>query len=119
MPAKSKSDRERPEIPQAAIVAVIVVLVLALGAGGWFAFNGGWQTDAQKDAQAKHEFIPILAAKHGDMEPLEAENRLRKQQGQAPLPVPKERRATSGNNPEKVADLQRRLGAHQGSQPSP
>ena len=112
MPAKGNRDRDLGrEVPRVLIVVVIVLLVLGLGAGGYFAFNGGWKTDSQKDDMAKHEVVPILAAKHGDMEPLEAENRLRQRQGQSTLAVPKDKKQTSPNDPAKLADLQRRMGA--------
>ncbi len=112
MPGKNSRDREdRREIPPAVIVAAIVLLVLAVGAGGYYAFNSGWQTDAQKDSMAKHEVIPIMAAKHGDTEPLQAENRLRQQQGQPLLVMPKDKKQSSPNDPSKLAELQRRMGA--------
>jgi hypothetical protein len=111
MPAKGSSKQAEPrEIPPALIVVAIVLIVLAVGTGGYYAYNGGWQSDSQKDAQAKHEFIPIMAAKHGDMEPLQAENRLRQALGQAPLVVPKDKKMTSPNDPAALADLQRRMG---------
>jgi hypothetical protein len=111
MSTKKTRDREEArEVPPALIVAVIVLLVLGVGTGGYYAFNGGWKTDAQKDDMARHEVVPILAAKHGDMEPLEAENKLRQQQGQPLLAVPKDKKQTSPNDPSKLADLQRRMG---------
>jgi hypothetical protein len=120
MYTRGSSDRaERREVPPALIVAVIALLVLGLGAGGYYAFNSGWKTDAQKDDMAKHEVVPILAAKHGDMEPLAAENKLRQRQGQAPLAMPDDKKQTSPNDPAKLADLQRRMGAKQDSQPNP
>ena len=93
MTTKSKRDREPREVPPAVIISAIVVLVLALGAGGWYAFNGGWQTDAQKDEKFKHEMMPIMAAKHGDMEPLEEENKLRQRNGQALLAMPDDKKS--------------------------
>jgi len=112
MPGKNKSDRsERREIPPALIVVVIVLIVLGAGTGGYYAFNGGWQTDSQKDDMAKHEIVPIMAAKHGDTGPLEAENRLRQRSGQAALAMPQDKKMTSPNDPAKLAELQRRMGA--------
>ena len=120
MSSKGTRDRaERREVPLALIVAAIVLLILGVGAGGYYAFNGGWKTDAQKDDMAKHELLPIMAAKHGDMEPLQAENQLRQRQGQAPLAIPKDKKQTSPNNPAKLADLQRRMGASQDNRPNP
>jgi hypothetical protein len=112
MSTKVARDRaEKREIPPAVIITAIVILVPVMGAGGWYAYNGGWQTDAQKDYTARHEMAPLMAAKHGDMEPLQAENALRARQGQPPLILPKEKKSISPNNPAKLADLQRQMGA--------
>lgn len=107
----AKNVAPQREAPPVLIIAAIVVLIAALGAGAFYVYNGGWKTAAQQEAQYKHEMLPIMAAKHGDTEALQAENRLRQQQGQAPLEMPKERKQLPGNYHEKLADLQRRLGA--------
>src|SRR5579884_2059249 len=87
------SKREAPtkgqaEVPPFVIGIVIAVLVLVLGAGAFYAWNGGWKTQAQLQEEGKHNSMPLWAAKHGDMAPLEAENRLRKEHGEPPLEVP-------------------------------
>jgi hypothetical protein len=111
VPSKRKPDPEPREVPPFVIIAAIAVLVLALGAGGWYVFNGGWKTAGQQDEAYKHELLPIIAAKHGDSAPLEAENALRRQQGQAPLVIPKDKKEHSQNSAEKLSELQRRFGA--------
>jgi hypothetical protein len=97
---------------------VIVVLVLALGAGGFYAYNGGWKTASQQEEQYKHEFLPIMAAKKGDTTALEEENKLRQQRGQPLLQVPKDRKQMPGDYRQKLQALQQRLGGAQQGQPS-
>jgi hypothetical protein len=97
-------------VPAGAIWVVIVLLVIALGAAGWYAFNGGWKTEAQKDEVYYHQMLPLLAAGHGDMEPLEAENKLRKQKGQ-PLLVftPRGSRPVSAEAKAKAEEFKKKL----------
>ncbi len=104
----------RREAPPALIIAGIVVLVLLVGVGGYYAYNGGWRTAAQQDDAYKHELLPILAAKHGDMSALEAENKLRQSRGQPKLEMPKEKHAPTVSEHQKLLDLQQKLGARQG-----
>jgi len=59
-----------------------VVLVIALGIGVFYIVNGGWKTAGQKQDDYYHRFLPLQAAAHGDMEPLNKENELRKKNGQ-------------------------------------
>ena len=110
MPAKSKTGNSlQREAPPALMIIAIVVLVLILGIGGFYAYNGGWKTASQQDEAYKHEMLPVMAAKHGDTEALEAENKLRKQNGQAPLVVEKEKRSMTESDHQKLQDLQRKL----------
>jgi hypothetical protein len=102
------------EAPPVLLIAAVVVLVMALGAGVFYTFNGGWKTAGQQDEEYKHNLLPIMAAKHGDTGPLEAENRLRKEHGQPPLEMPKDRQQTATDNRQKLADLQKQLEARQG-----
>ena len=120
MSVKGKTSGEsKREVPPFVVIAGIVVLVLAVGAGGYYAFNGGWKTASQQDDVYKHEIMPIMAAKHGDKEAFEAENKLRKEHGQAPLEMPKDRQQTLDKNRQKLADLQKLLGAKQGNPTGP
>jgi hypothetical protein len=57
-----------------------------------------------------------MAAKHGDMGPLEAENKLRKEHGQPLLEIPKDKEQNAVDTRQKVADLQKILAAKQGNQ---
>ena len=84
------------------------------GPGGYYAYNGGWKTASQQEEAYKHEMLPIIAAKHGDKEPLEAENRLRQEHGQPPLEMPKDKQQILSDNRSKLADLQKQLEARQG-----
>jgi hypothetical protein len=119
MAAKTGRDIGRREAPRGVIIAAVVALVLVVGAGGYYAINGGWQTAAQQDEAYKHELLPIVAAKHGNPEALEAENRLRSREGRPALQIPKDKKQTSPNDPAKLADLQRRMGARQADQSQP
>jgi len=114
MPAKNTRDREPREVPPALIIVAIVVLVIAVGAGGFYAYNGGWKTAAQQDDAYKHELLPIMAAKHGDTTALEAENRLRREHGQAPLVMPKDKKESAVDNRQKLLDLQKKLQGSEG-----
>ena len=112
----SKTGAPKREVPQAVIIACIVVLVLILGAGGFYAYNGGWKTAGQQKEAYEHEMMPIMAAKHGDNQPLEEENKLRQQRGQAPLQMPKGKKEGSKDFSQKLADLQQKLRAGSGGQ---
>ena len=96
------------------MIVAVVFLVMALGGGAFYTFNGGWKTAAQQDEEYKHTLLPIMAAKHGDNGPLEAENRLRKEHGQPPLEMPKDKQQTMTDNRQKLADLQKQLESRQG-----
>ena len=103
------------EVPQPLIIAAVVLLVICLGAGAFYAYNGGWKTAAQQQEAYNHEMLPIMAAKHGDTEALDAENKLRQSRGQAPLEVPrKKERMQTEDRMQKLAELQKKLGAGQG-----
>lgn len=103
------------EVPPVLIVIGIVILVLAVGAGGWYAINGGWKTSGQQDETYKHEILPIMAAKHGDTQALDEENKLRAAHGQPKLEMPKGKQGGSVDQHQKLLDLQRRLGQGQGN----
>jgi|SRR5579871_1658334 len=111
MASKGKSDRWKQEASPILMVIAGVILVLILGAAGFYAFNGGWKTPAQQDEQYKHEILPIMAARHGDTGPLEAENKLRASQGQSPLKMPEKQKGLqdTGNDRQKLLELQQKL----------
>ena len=104
------------EAPPVLMVVACVLLVIGLSAGGFYAFNGGWKTAGQKADEYTHYYGPIMAAKHGDLGPLEAENRLRTAHGQPLLEMPKDKAQTATDSRQKVADLQKLLAAKQGNQ---
>ena len=108
-------DLGQREAPPILIIVGVVVLVLALGAGGFFAFNGGWKTKSQQEYQYEHDLLPVMAAKHGDKSAFEAENKLRKEHGDPPLEMPKDTK--SGTNDKdafkKLQDQLRAKGAGQ------
>jgi flagellar basal body-associated protein FliL len=122
MPAKVARDR-RPslqrEAPPVLIIVAVVLLVVALGAGAFYVYNGGWKTAAQQDEEYKHHYLPLMAAKHGDMGPLEAENKLRKEQGQPLLELPKEHRQSAADVRQKLQALQQQLQGRVGSGAAP
>jgi uncharacterized protein HemX len=109
----------RRELPPALLIAVIAVLVIALGAGTYYFINGGWATQAQKEAQFRHEVFPITAAKRGMTEPLEAENRRRQQAGQPLLHVPETRHESAAKQRAKLLELQQKLMGNRSGQPTP
>ena len=116
MPGKGNGAGLRREAPPVLMIIGVVLLVIVLGAGGFFAYNGGWKTAGQQDEEYKHNFLPIMAAKHGDMTAFEAENKLRKERGQPLLEMPKDKSQTAGDNRQQLADLQKQLAAKQGNQ---
>ena len=120
MSAKATQENKlQRETPPVLMILGVIVLVFDLGAGVFYIYNGGWKTAAQQDEAYKHEMLPILAAKHGEMAPLEAENKLRKEQGQSPLELPKDRQKMATDNHQKLEELQKQLGARQGNSTNP
>ncbi len=121
MPGKSNGNGPglRGEAPPVLMIIAVTLLVIGLGAGGFYVYNGGWKTAAQQDEEYKHNYLPIMAARHGDTGPLEAENRLRKEHGQPLLEIPKDKSQTAANDREKLADLRKQLEAKQGNQSGP
>ncbi len=97
---------------------IILVLVFVLGSGAFYAYNGGWKTDSQKDFQFQHEMMPLMQASKGIMGPLERENQRRKANGQPPLEVPKDHQATAQDNRQAIADLQQKLNSAKGNSPT-
>jgi hypothetical protein len=102
-------DLGQREAPPVVMIVGVLVLVLALGAGGFWVFNGGWKTSGQQQYEYQHETLPIYAAKHGNKEAFDAENKLRKEHGEAPLEMPKEKKAM--NDPDAFKKLQDQLKA--------
>lgn len=100
----------RREVPQGVLIAVIVVVVLALGAAAYYVINGGWATPGQMEAKFEHETFPLVAAKRGDMEPLEKENARRKAAGLPLLQVKEDRHETMQQAKQKLLELQQKLG---------
>ena len=105
---KELGQREAPPIM---IIIGVVLLALLLGAGGYYAYNGGWKTSGQQDFEYTHTILPVLAARKGDMAPLEAENKLRKEHGQPALEVPKDVKGSTTKDPEALRKLQEQLQA--------
>jgi hypothetical protein len=104
-------DLGQREAPPVLIIVGVVVIVLALGIGGFVAFNGGFKTKGQQEYQYQHEFLPIMAAKHGDKDALDAENNLRKEHGEAPLEMPKDNKDGVGHDSDAFKKLQDQLRA--------
>jgi hypothetical protein len=112
MPSKdSIKDIGRREASPVVMIIGVVILILALGAGGFYAFNGGWKTSSQQDYQYQHELMPIMAAKHGNTEALDAENQVRKQRGDVPLKMPKDNKSSAVDNAGSLQKLQDQLRA--------
>ena len=107
---KIGSLKER-EAPPAFMIAGLVVVVLAIGAGAFYAFNGGWKTSGQQDYEYQHNVMPLMAAKHGDKSALDAENKYRKEHGQPPLVMPNDMKAGVTNDPSAFKKLQDELKA--------
>ncbi len=112
---KERGIRNRTEAPPILMVGVIVLLVVCLSVGGFYVYNGGWKTAAQQDETYKHEMLPQIAANRGDMAPLEAENKLRKSRGEAPLVLPPDRHQKAAESRAKLADLQKAIEAKRGT----
>ena len=107
------------EAPVVLMIAAVVLLVIGLGTGAFYAYNGGWKTAGQKADEYTHYYGPIMAAKHGDMGPFEAENKLRKEHGQPLLEMPKDKGQVAADTRQKVADLRKILAEKQGNQSGP
>jgi len=118
MPAKRTRDPGlNREAPPALIVIAIISVVLAVGAGGFYFYNGNsWQTQGQREDYARHNLRPIMAAKHGDKTLLDAENTLRKEHGQPPLEMPKDKAQSAESSRDKLMALQKQLEGHQGKE---
>lgn len=89
------------------LIAVGVILVLVLGAGAYYVINGGWKTSGQQEYEYKHTTLPIMAAKHGDMEAFNEENKYRKEHGQPPLVMPV--KPSSAPDPDAFKKMQEQL----------
>ncbi len=112
---KSGSVKLKVEVTPAIMIVAIAFLVIILGAGAFYAYNGGWKTDGQKDDIYKHEILPLLAAKRGDNTALDNENKLRKEHGQPLLELPNDRGQTAANNKQRLEELQLKLNAAKGN----
>ncbi len=118
-----KADRQaRPlfqrEIPRSLIIVIAVIVVGVLGAGVYYEVNGGWATQSQLRELDKHELGPLMAARHGNMIPLEHENARRKRLGLPLLQVPPSRQETAVQTRQKLQQLRQALEAKQGKQPA-
>jgi hypothetical protein len=111
MASNNLKDLGTREATPVVMIVGVAILVLALGAGGFYAFNGGWKTQSQQEQAYQHEVMPILAAKHGDKEALDAENKLRKEHGEAPLEMPKDNKGGVPKDPNALQKLQDQLRA--------
>ncbi len=117
--ASDKLDKLKgKDAPPILTIIAVVILVLILGAGGFYAFNGGWKTAGQQDDDYKHNLLPLMAAKKGDKGPLEEENKLRKAKGQPLLELPADKEKTAGDAAQSLGELQKKLGAGQSSAPA-
>ncbi len=88
------------------------VVVGALGAGGFYLVNGGWQTEGQKKYQFEHETAPLIAAERGRTNLLEQENASRKAAGK-PLLRPEERHERATNIKQGLQEMQSKMGGGQ------
>lgn len=61
------------------IAAALAVVAICVGAGIVYVANDGWP--GQKKAWAQHEFYPLFQLRHGNRQPFDAENALRKREG--------------------------------------
>jgi len=78
----------RRDVPKGVVIAVIVVIVLAIGAGVFYVINGGFKTQAAKDYEWVHYGYPMKMARKGDLSALEEENKRRKTTGEPLLVAP-------------------------------
>ena len=115
---KSGGSKLKGEATPAIMIVAIALLVIVLSAGAFYAYNGGWKTDGQKNDIYKHEILPLLAAKRGDTEALDQENKYRKEHGQPLLEIPKDRAQSAANNKQKLEELQLKLNAIKGNSPT-
>ena len=74
-----------------------------------FAVRYLWSLPGQADRRYEHEIFPVTSARHGFTEPLETENRSRKQQGQPPLAMPRDRHRISTEDKAELEALQNKL----------
>jgi hypothetical protein len=116
--ASDKLGLKGKDAPPILTIIAVVILVLIVGAGGFFVYNGGWKTAGQQDEDYKHNLLPIMAAKHGDMGPFEEENKLRKSKGQPPLEMPKDKQQNASDANNSLSELQKKLGGGQSSAPA-
>jgi hypothetical protein len=94
MPATSKvKGKDKPggkEIPPVFLALAAAVVLMLVGLGGYYVYNGGWKTQGQLHDEYVHQNLPLIAAKHGDMDAFNAENALRRKNGQPLLELPNE-----------------------------
>jgi hypothetical protein len=79
----------RREAPPGLIAAAVLLLLVGLGAAMFYFINGGWKTQGQQMDHYYHEYIPLDQARHGNTDPFNRENELRKKNGQPLLVLPK------------------------------
>ena len=109
--ASAAPAREQRKVP-----AVLLNAVKAVILGGFFiAVVVGIYTlfslPGRADQTFKHEVFPVTSARRGYLEPLQAENRARKRDGQPLLPAVRGRRHISNEDRENLAALQEKLRA--------
>ena len=73
-----KQDRGlQREAPPALIAAILLLVLLALGAGIFYILNNGWKTPAQQLDYFEHTIKPIRELDHGNRAAFDRENALR------------------------------------------
>lgn len=112
--AQSATPLFKREVPRLLIVIVAVLVVGVLAAGIYYEINGGWATQSQLREMAKHKYGPLMAARHGNMIPLQQENARRKRLGLPLLKVPQSRQETAAQSKQQLQQLRQAIEAKQG-----
>ncbi|MDE2126882.1 MAG: hypothetical protein KGJ62_09860 [Armatimonadetes bacterium] len=104
----------RREAPRGVVIAAAVLLAGCLFAGGWYAWNGGWKTKAQKEWEYRHVYGPIHQAQKGMMDAFNAENARRKADGEPLLKMPPDRHQSFQDAKAKLAEMRQKYGSKAG-----